>query len=147
MQTSQMNLLKEQQILHGYIEDTYILSSDLDFPEFIDTAILDDVVVPEIPDFSSSLSLDDEHLFKLIADGEESLDMPRLSSIIQNRIDRIDSLSAKTDELQCLKNMKSYMKISFSPYEPYFKEWIKVDEVLIDGKKAAFNVKTENGKE
>lgn len=132
--------------LTGYVENTYLLTSDFDYPEFVEIKNISDLVIPDIPDLSSSLVLNADFLLEQISSYKESLLSSELSAAIDERAKKTDILSAKIDELQTIKKLRSWMKISFSPFEPFYKEWIRIDGAYVDGVKVPCTVTEENGK-
>jgi len=132
--------------LTGVVESTYLLISDFSLPEFIEVSNVSSLIIPELPDLSSALSMNDEILLRSISDYKLSFLNSRLSAAVDARVKRVDDLVLKTNELQRIKNARSWMKVSFSPFEPYYNEWTTIDKVLIDGKEVSFTMTSENGK-
>ena len=122
----------------GYVRDTYLMSSE--FSIVSSDLNIDDIYIPDIFDVSSSLILNDDDLILLLDNTKNDFFSSRLSSIVVERERRTNILSSKIDELEIIKDMRSYVKISFSPYEPYYTTWTKIDDVQIDGKKVEWNI-------
>lgn len=132
--------------LTGYVSSIYELSSDFIMSNRLNVTSIDDIIIPPLPNISLDLGLDDDRLVKLLDNTKDDILSSRLHSRIMERENLTNILVDKVDALKDMLKMRSFMKISFAPFEPNLSEWLTLDEVYVDGRKMRFTTTIENGK-